>query len=133
MHRARDFKAFIIVDDDPISIFICRQLVELRAGQPVPVFDFTMPEQALCHIKDTYSSGKAVKTLMFLDVNTETLSAWDFLEKFDALEDLVKKAFSIYIISSSVDEGDRERALGNKYVSGYLVKPLSIESVGEII
>jgi len=62
---------------------------------------------------------------LFIDVNMPTMSGWEFLEYFEGLDDRVKSAIQIYILSSSVDERDLERALGNENVKAFLVKPLT--------
>jgi response regulator RpfG family c-di-GMP phosphodiesterase len=134
MLNRQPFNIFIIIDDDPINNFICRQVIEASVKDPVQVLDFTIPEQALAYISTQYNAYKKnMKTVLFLDVNTATLSAWEFLERFATLKKQVKNMFSIYIISSSVDEGDREKALSNGYVKGFLVKPITIDSLHKII
>jgi hypothetical protein len=47
------------------------------------------------------------------------------LDKFAEMPELIEPNFTIYVLSSSVDPGDKEKAANNKLVSGYLEKPLS--------
>ncbi len=134
MSNNHPFGAFMIVDDDPVNNFICRNVITTHVKDPVPVLDFTEPEKALEHIATRYVAQKnPLKTLLFLDINTATLSAWEFLERFSALEDEIRNMFSIYIISSSVDVNDEEKALSSRHVKGFLVKPISHEALGKIL
>ncbi len=61
------------------------------------------------------------------------LNGWNFLERFDKFSDHIKKQLTIYILSSSVDWSDKEKAQANPYVKDYLVKPLSREILGNIL
>ena len=57
------------------------------------------------------------------------MDAWEFLDRFDQLDEDLKKRVRIYILSSSVDKRDMERAQANRNVVYYLIKPLTIESI----
>jgi response regulator RpfG family c-di-GMP phosphodiesterase len=57
------------------------------------------------------------------------MNAWAFLDEFDKLDELTKSRIRIYILSSSVDRSDMDRARANKHVEYYLIKPLTGESI----
>jgi CheY-like chemotaxis protein len=61
------------------------------------------------------------------------MDAWDFLDKFDKLDELTKSRIKIYILSSSINKNDMARAQSNKYVEYYLIKPLNKESIRLIV
>ena len=91
---------------------------------------FELPESGLEYIQTTYRFVQnASPTVLFLDLNMPTMTGWEFLESFEQFEDEVKKRIHIHILSSSVDEGDKERAAANKYVKAYLTKPLTKEAM----
>lgn len=119
----------IIIDDDAISNMICKSVVG-RYFRDAEIQLFTQPEIAL----DTISKNPFYdwSTLIFLDVNMPTMSGWDFLEIFATLDETLRSCFSIYILSSSVDDSDRLRASANQYVMGFLMKPISTEALSRV-
>jgi CheY-like chemotaxis protein len=88
------------------------------------IISFTSALKAIEYIKTEYAT-KPVKTMLFLDINMPTLSGWDVLAKFESFEKIIQSNFKIYMISSSLNPIDKTRAMGNKFVSGYLEKPLN--------
>jgi len=60
-------------------------------------------------------------------------SGWDFLDNFEKLDDKIKKQIRIYMLSSSVDPGDEQRAGKNKNVADYIEKPLTQEIIHSIL
>lgn len=123
---------FIFVDDDPISNMICKFTVEMMLGK-VSSQSFVSPELALEYLTATYlTNNHHNKTVLLLDINMPGMSGWEFLERFDNLKGIIKELIHIYILSSSVDERDKLRSYANKNVLGFLVKPLSKETVSQV-
>lgn len=122
---------FIIIDDDKISNLLCR--ISIKSSFPESnITAFSLPDEGLAYIADVYSNvvNKA-PIILLLDINMPVWSGWEFLENFEKLENL-RTAFNIYIMSSSIDENDVERAEANKNVIGYIKKPFTKAWLAEI-
>ncbi len=120
---------FMVVDDDPTNNLICEYILK-REFKDVPVTLFTVPEKGLEFISSEYTEIKEpVETILFLDINMPTISGWEFLEEFEKLPKTIQTQFTIFILSSSVDERDMIKAEINPLVSGFLCKPLSVSSI----
>ncbi|SHN26737.1 Response regulator receiver domain-containing protein [Cyclobacterium lianum] len=104
----------VLIDDDPISIFVTEKLIQRNITEPCKVFTF---DNAMDALKDIYQINPHY---LFLDLNMPEMSGWDFLEIFDP----VKQDPEIYILSSSVDERDINKANQYEKVKKYLSKPL---------
>ena len=115
---------FIIIDDDPINNMICTRIIQLKFPQ-ARVKTFTSPEKGLEYVLDSYDTDGIDKATLFLDINMPVLSGWDVLDRFRDSAGSVQNRVSIYMLSSSVDGHDKEKADGNGLVSGYVTKPLS--------
>jgi len=115
---------YILVDDDEFNNVICRMIIEDTLGE-VDITEFTEPEKGLLFIRENTKNP----TILFLDINMPVLTGWDFLEHFDKFSEAVKKQVAIYILSSSLDWRDRDKANANKYVKGFLSKPLEPETI----
>jgi|ERR1044071_6675441 CheY-like chemotaxis protein len=124
---------FIAIDDDPVNNVICKLTIEMVAAKP-EVLTFTEGTRCLEYIQKTYAANRdRTNTILLLDLNMPIMSGWEFLELFDHLTDEVKRVFKIYILSSSVDERDKQRSYANKNVSAFMVKPLVKDNVVAIL
>lgn len=121
----------IVIDDDSINNMFCRYVINEVLNDKVEILTFAIPQKAVDYIKTEYSS-RPVTTLVFLDINMPGLSGWDVLDEFKRSEKIISKYFNIYILSSSVDPKDRQRAQSSKYVDGFLEKPLDARNVSRI-
>lgn len=118
---------FVLVDDDPITNAINKALIR-KVTPEMEVLIFTSVDQALSGI---IADGKS--TVLFLDINMPQLDGWDFLRAFGNYDALVKAQFSIFLLSSSVDESDRERGIAHPYVQEYLVKPATVQMIRHVL
>jgi CheY-like chemotaxis protein len=125
-------KKFILVDDDPINNTICEMTIELAQGK-ANIKSFTNPEIAFDYIKSFYPEIKDDETILFLDLNMPIMTGWEFLERFDNLPMEIKKHINIYILSSTIDDRDKDRSYANKNVNGFLLKPLTKDVVTKIM
>lgn len=122
---------FIIIDDDVINNTLCSVLIR-RVINNVDIKTFNMPEEGFDYIKnqDNFNENK---TVLFLDINMPGWSGWVFLEHFEKLNKETKNKIKIYMLSSSVDPQDIERAKSHKNVVDFIIKPLTKNKVLEIL
>lgn len=121
---------FIVIDDDSVNNIICRITIETALGE-ADIKTFTDPEAGFEFLESDFSISDDLYILL-LDLNMPNMSGWEFLEKFDNLNSNIKSQIKIYILSSSVDDRDRERSYSNKNVVDFLVKPLIVDTVIKI-
>lgn len=126
----RSFR-FILVDDDPD----CNKLSKLYIQHTFPKVEivvFTDPNEVLNYIGSEFNKGVEVSAILLLDINMPEMTGWEFLDRFDELSLEIKRQFTIYIQSSSVDSRDIERAKENNHITAYLEKPLEISMIKKI-
>lgn len=121
---------FIIIDDDPINNTLCSIVIRNALGK-VDIHSFTLPESGFEFISSVYQKEEEEEDadVLLLDINMPSMSGWEFLEHFENLNESVKDRFKIYLLSSSVDERDKERAYRQKHVVDYITKPLDIQKL----
>jgi len=118
-------KRFILVDDDPLNNFLSKLAIQKTLGN-VEVNDFSIPELALEYIETEFKDNQMEeKTTLFLDINMPTLTGWEFLDKLDTFIESIKNQLTIYILSSTVNPSDYERATTNPLVIDIIEKPLN--------
>ncbi len=124
---------FIIIDDDPHNNMLCRFIIKTITKE-VEVLDFTLPREGFEFIQDFYGKKETnCRTILFLDINMPVMSGWDFLEKYAGLNARIQNQITIYILSSSVDWSDKEKASTNPFVKDYVIKPLPKGTVQNIL
>jgi CheY-like chemotaxis protein len=121
---------FVVIDDDRINNLLCKIVIE-KVASNCEIKSFESPEEGLEYFKEGYTNN-GVPTVLFLDINMPTWSGWDYLDNFDMLEKDIKDQVIVFMLSSSVDPSDKQRAVDNKNVTGYLEKPITTEKI-EII
>lgn len=122
---------FMLVDDDPVSNKICDFTIKkVIAGAEVKCFQY--PAEGLDFIRENYGNVSLKPTILILDINMPEINGWLFLEKFMQFDKSVHDQFSIYIVSTSIDHTDRERAKAHPMVKDYLQKPLSSTMLREL-
>lgn len=132
-YRMNNPERFIVIDDDLANNMVCRFVINGTAGE-LEIQTFLAAEKGFEFIVKEYANNEnEISTVLFLDINMPAWSGWDFLENFDKLDERIKKQIKIYMLSSSVDIKDIERAKSNPNVIDYIVKPLNMKVVSDII
>ena len=108
-----------IVDDDAVSRFLTRKILEIRTNQPLDIIEFASGKEAIKAVDKLRSLPPDV---IFLDIDMPNVSGWDFL---DYLQDSGKlKTTRIAMLASSGNRADSNRALSYERVNLYFQKPL---------
>ena len=124
---------FIVIDDDLINNTLCRMIIK-GVTKETEIQTFNVPEVGFAYITNEYATNEVDEpTILFLDINMPSWTGWDFLDNFDALDEKIKRQIKIYMLTSSVDPNDKEKAIANRNVVEYIVKPLNGKIVSEII
>jgi response regulator RpfG family c-di-GMP phosphodiesterase len=118
---------YVIVDDDPFNNTICSLMLQ-KTLIDVQIKTFTLPSEGLLFIKNKYETSTD-HTVLFLDLNMLEFTGWEFLKKFEKLNEKTKDKVRIYLLSSSVIKSDWDKAKANKYVKGFVSKPLYREKI----
>jgi two-component system chemotaxis response regulator CheY len=124
---------YIVIDNDSQNNFVV-SLVLKQHLDPLEVITFTNPEEGLSYIKESYGTLSNIpRTILLLDINMPEMSCWDFVAEFEKINEDIRTQFSIFLLTSSVDACDYERAKKTACVKGYLVKPLIKEKLLELL
>ena len=113
-----------IVDDDDVYQFTVKYEIE-RTDLVGEIKSFSDGEQAIQFLKQVAHSPALLPDILFLDINMPIMDGWDFLEEFAQLNPSLDKKVTIYMVSSSINQKDIDRAKKINEVTDYLVKPVT--------
>jgi len=71
--------------------------------------------------------------LIFLDINMPKMNGWEFLERYKDLDASQKAKTVIMMLSTSANPDEIQKAKEIEEVSGFQTKPLTPESMTEIL
>jgi response regulator of citrate/malate metabolism len=121
-----------IIDDDPMATFYIKRLAELgELADIITIYDKARGavEYLLLH----KSSPEHLPDVILLDIYMPDLDGWGFLQEFEQIKEQLEKKINIYIISSSGNLKDINRAKSIPAVTEYIQKPVTKEKLSNIV
>lgn len=115
------FSKILMIDDDVLTNVLNRKIVQALLPE-MPVEVYIDIDDALNDIK---TMGNMHQTLIFLDINFPGRGGWEFLDDYATISD----ASNVIVLSSSIDNRDREKARSYPSVIDYITKPLSFDFI----
>lgn len=71
--------------------------------------------------------------IIFLDLNMPVMDGWDFFDTFKKVFAHFEEKTKIFILSSSINPSDLERAKNEKSIVAFLAKPLNAENLEKVL
>jgi two-component system, chemotaxis family, chemotaxis protein CheY len=121
-----------LVDDDKIFQLTASKTIKASAISD-RILQFENGEQALSFLKDNLKNQSTLPDYIFLDINMPVVDGWMFLEDYEGIRPNLAKPMTIYMVSSSIDPRDVERAKKNNNVKDYVVKPVTREKFIQLL
>jgi response regulator RpfG family c-di-GMP phosphodiesterase len=123
---------FIIIDDDPINNKLCHLSIKKTVPEAY-IRTFTNPEEGLKYLEEVFSVAEKNNTILYLDINMPEMNGWEFMEEFEKFNPEVRNLVKVYILSSSVNPHDKDKAKTNENITDYIVKPLTTNAIRESV
>ncbi len=121
-------KHLCVIDDDQVYQFTIKKTLEHRNTFSRVSF-FNDGKEGIDFLKGEINSASDLPDVILLDLNMPVLDGWGFMEEFMAIKDQLAKPVHIYLVTSSIDFRDRERAKNYSEVSDFKIKPITYEEL----
>ncbi|AWH73934.1 response regulator [Dokdonia sp. Dokd-P16] len=121
-----------IIDDDPIFVFGAQRLMKM-SNFCKGFLIFHDGEQALNHLAPVLRGtvASAIPDVILLDINMPILDGWQFLDGIITIK--VIKKITIFIVTSSIDPRDKEKAKSYSNVKNFIVKPITQDKLNDLM
>ncbi len=120
-------KFYIVIDDDRINNMVCESVIK-KLHEQNQVISFLRAEDALNYLKNNIS---VKPDIILLDINMPEMDGWEFLDNYQKLNGDNKA--QIFMLSSSINQNDFDKAKTYTQVLDYIVKPFSKDKLMKII
>lgn len=113
-----------IIDDDPIFVLLFKKIIQ-KSERFNRVQNFPDGQYAIEELIKMNEQGSGMPDIIFLDLNMPNIDGWQFLDAIEKHSFITK--LNIYIVSSSIDTNEIERAKQYKCVKNFISKPISLD------
>lgn len=121
-----------VVDDDEIYTFLIKRIIKLAQVAENTIF-FKNGQEALEFFIEHKTKPEELPELILLDINMPILDGWQFMDGFSQLASRLEKDITVYMISSSEDQDDYERAKSISRIKDFVRKPIDKDVLIELV
>jgi CheY-like chemotaxis protein len=115
-----------IVDDDPLYNFGTKKILEMTSFTEKALF-FVNGEEAWKDFLQRIETEDQLPDVIFTDINMPLMNGWQLLDKIGTVS--YDHPIKIFVVSSSINQDEMDKANNYSYVNDYIVKPLTLEKV----
>ncbi|MGO4904362.1 response regulator [Flavobacterium sp. W20_MBD1_R3] len=122
-------KLTYIIDDDKLTVKLMSILIS-KNNFCDEIETFHNPQVALDKLKHSFNTNEILPDTILLDLNMPVIDGWQFLEEFLLLP--IQKKITIFIMTSSIDPNDIEKAKKYSVVKDYIDKPITAQKLNSL-
>ena len=122
---------FLIIDDNEIDRMVTSLLIQRNIGATEMIL-LNSGADGIEWLKQNKTSIQE-RIIVLLDIKMPLMDGFEFLDELDEFDESVKKSIHIFLLSSTLDPSDINRAGSHKYVKTLLSKPLITEELSALI
>jgi CheY-like chemotaxis protein len=124
-------KKYLLIDDEEIFNFIQSEVIHNFISESETI-TYSSASEAIEYLKVCFKKAEKCPDFIFLDVRMPEMDGFAFLEKLSEFDPRFFNCTQIFMLSSTIDERDKQRAFSYPFVKDFLEKPLSEEILNQI-
>ncbi len=123
-----NIKLSCIIDDDDVYVNLIRRIIDLKSLSE-NLLIFKNGREALDYFKILLATidSPLFPEIILLDLNMPIMDGWEFLKEFTQISPPSGLKTTLYVVSSSIDPYEIERAKAHFLVKDYLIKPVNLD------
>ena len=119
-----------VIDDDSIYIKLIKKIIETRKlCDNLLIFNDGKEGIEYFEALQSKIGHHAIPDVILLDLNMPIMDGWEFIERFTKIRHEFEKTITLYVVSSSINQSDVDKAKSLSSVKNYLIKPLKIDEL----
>lgn len=122
---------FIVIDDSKLDCFIAEKIIK-NTGKCETIRSFLQAREALDFIASNPHDDLS-HTIILVDIQMPIMNGFEFVEEFEKLPGNIVTNYTIYVISSSINENDLQKVHNYKSVKQFLNKPLTSNNLSALL
>ncbi|MBN8571177.1 MAG: response regulator [Ignavibacteria bacterium] len=125
----------LLIDDDAIcnaiNKIVLNKKFAIEKGCDIEIKAYIEPQKGLKYLEEVLQIKSYEKIIILLDINMPVMTGWEFLEEFSKIRNNYNDVV-IFILTSSVNQSDVEKASDDQNVTGFITKPLASENAEKL-
>jgi len=122
---------YLLVEDDQIFLFLHEHMIRIADPSAI-IMTMQSSVKAVEYLEDLIQAGQKLPDCILVDLNMPEMNGFEFLDYCSQHIVGPMRHVHIYMVTSSLYESDREKALSFSFIKGFREKPLSREIVTEM-
>lgn len=122
---------FIVVDDSKLDCFIAEKIIR-ATGKCETIKSFLSAKDGLEYIGNAPTDDN-LHTIVLVDIQMPIMNGFDFVAAFEKMSADITSHYTIYIISSSINENDLSKVHNYPSVKQFLNKPLTSNNLTALL
>jgi two-component SAPR family response regulator len=124
----------MLVDDSDTDLFINEAMIKY-ANFSEDIISFSSSSKAMEYLKKYagISNAPEIPDVIFLDINMPMMNGFEFIREYQSLPASLREKCHIVLLSSTFNVQDIQSGSDNKEVVGLIAKPLTLESLNDMI
>jgi len=122
---------FIVIDDSKLDCFIAEKIIR-NTGKSESITCFQQAKDALDYISTAHPDEHS-HTIILVDIQMPVMNGFEFVEAFEQLPLHLTSNYTLYIISSSINDTDLSKVHNYPSVKQFLNKPINSNSLAMLL
>ena len=122
---------FIVIDDSKLDCFIAEKIIK-NTGKSDSVKSFLQAKEALEFIANDQPDEDS-HTIILVDIQMPVMNGFEFVEAFEMFSPEIRRNYTVYVISSSINDNDLNRVQNYSTVKQFINKPLTSNNLTRIL
>ena len=126
----KKIKLACIIDDDNIYVNLIKKIIETKKLCD-HLLIFKDGKEGIDYFEALLQNfnKENIPEVILLDINMPIMDGWEFLERFTKIKNKFNSSITLYVVSSSINTVDIDKAKSLSTVENYLVKPVKIDEL----
>ena len=119
---------FLVIDDNKLDCFIAEKVI-YNTGLSSKISLFQNALEALELVKQQQEAPGNPQTIIIVDIQMPLMNGFEFIEAFEKLPAQTRAGYLIFMLSSTINQNDVNRAKSYMSVIDLIAKPLSVSKI----